>query len=65
MGEYNHHNTAMQALRFTIDELIPDHGFEHTLMDYNNSPSTTHHDILMVIEQAKKRIEEELRKAKI
>jgi len=61
MGEYNHHNTAMQALRFTIDELIPGHGFEHTLMDYNNSPSTTHADILTVINKAKKRIEEELR----
>ncbi len=61
MGEYNHHNTAMQALRFAIDELMPDHGFAHTLMDYNNAPSTTHQDILMVIEKAKKRIEEELK----
>jgi len=60
MGEYNHHNTAMQALRFTIDELIPNHGFEHALMDYNNSPSTTHRDILDVIDKAKKRIEDEL-----
>jgi len=60
MGEYNHHNTAMQALRFTIDELIPNHGFEHTLMDFNNSPETTHHDILTVIDRAKKKIEDEL-----
>jgi hypothetical protein len=63
MGEYNHHNTAMQALRLTIDELMPGHGFEHTLMDYNNSPSTTHADILGVINKAKKRIEEQLRNA--
>jgi hypothetical protein len=62
MGEYNHHNTAMQALRFAIDELIPGHGFEHTLMDYNNSPSTAHADILAVIDMAKKRIEGELSK---
>lgn len=60
MGEYNHHNTAMQALRTAIDELMPEHGFTHTLMDFNNLPSTTHHDILFVIETAKKRIEEEL-----
>jgi len=60
MGEYNHHNTAMQALRFSIDELIPNHGFEHPLMDYNNSSSTTHRDILIVIDKAKKSIEEEL-----
>jgi len=62
MGEYNHHNTAMQALRFAIDELMPGHGFEHALMDYNNSPSTTHADILAVIDMAKKRIEGELSK---
>lgn len=61
MGEYNHHNTAMQALRFTIDELIPDHGFEHTLLDYNNSLSTKHVDILAVINKAKEKIKEELR----
>ncbi|KPK24694.1 MAG: hypothetical protein AMJ70_01155 [Dehalococcoidia bacterium SG8_51_3] len=60
MGEYNHHNTAMQALRFTIDELVPNHGFEHTLMDYNNSPSTTHKDIVAVINKAKKKITDEL-----
>ncbi len=60
MGEYNHHNTAMQALRTVIDEIMPDHGFAHTLMDFNNLPSTTHHDILNVIKIAKKKIEEEL-----
>jgi hypothetical protein len=61
MGEYNHHNTAMQALRSAIDEFAPGHGFAHTLMDFNNLPSTTHHDILYVIEKAKEKIEEELR----
>ena len=60
MGEYNHHNAAMQALRSAIDELMPDHGFEHTLMDYNNLPATTHDDILFVIEQAKKSIKIEM-----
>jgi len=60
MGEYNHHNTAMQALRLTIDEFMPNHGFEHTLMDFNNLPETTHHDILTVIDMAKKRIRDEL-----
>lgn len=61
MGEYNHHNTAIQYLRFAIDELIPNHGFEHTLMDFNNLPPTTHKDILIVIEKAEKRIKEELK----
>jgi len=60
MGEYNHHNTAMQTVRFVIDDLIPNHGFEHTLMDYNNALSTTHQDILKVLRIAKQRIKKEL-----
>jgi hypothetical protein len=64
MGEYNHHNTAMQALRTAIDELMPDNAFEHPLMDYNNLPSTTHQDILLVIDKAKKSIQDELRSIK-
>ena len=59
-GEYNHHNTAMQTARFVIDELVPDHGFSHTLMDFNNAPSTGHRDILHVLELTKKRIKREL-----
>jgi hypothetical protein len=61
MGEYNHHNTAMQALRCAIDTFIPDHGFEHTLMDFNNAPSTTHHDVLYILDRAKQNIKKELK----
>ena len=60
MGEYNHHNTAMQTVRFVIDDLILDHGFEHTLMDFNNAPSTTHKDIVNVLQMAEERISKEL-----
>ena len=60
MGEYNHHNTAMQTVRFVIDELIPDHGFAHTLMDFNNAATTSHADIQHAIELARERIEAEL-----
>jgi hypothetical protein len=59
-GEYNHHNTALQTVRFVIDEILPDHGFAHTLMDYNNAPATMHRDILRVLELAKTRIRQEL-----
>ncbi|UCE19393.1 MAG: hypothetical protein JSV84_03345 [Gemmatimonadota bacterium] len=62
MGEYNHHNTAMQTVRFVIDDIIPAHGFEHTLMDYNNSPLTKHENILNVIDVAQKRVKQELEK---
>ena len=63
MGEYNHHNTVMQTVRFVIDELIPDHEFEHTLMDYNNLQSTKHKDIIHVLEIARKRIEQEIERS--
>ena len=60
MKEYNHHNTAMQTVRFVIDDLIPEHRFEHTLKDFNNSSKTNHRDIMNVIDLAKKRIQKEL-----
>jgi hypothetical protein len=60
MKEYNHRNAAIQTVRFIIDHLIPNHGYVHTLKDYNNSPSTTHKDILKVLGLAKERIKKEL-----
>ena len=62
MGEYNHHNTAMQTVRFAIDDLIPNHGFDHTLMDYNNVRTTKHEDILRVLKMAEERIKKEIEK---
>jgi hypothetical protein len=59
-GEYNHHNTAVQTTRFVIDEIIPDHEFAHTLMDYNNASTTSYEDILHVLELSKQRIRQEL-----
>ena len=61
-GEYNHHNTAMQSVRSVIDEMVPNHDFAHTLMDFNNAPSTLHSDILDLLEAAKNIIRQELRR---
>lgn len=61
MNEYNHHGTAIQSVRFAIDELVPNHGFDHTLMDYNNGSSTNHRNIMHVLDLARLRIEGELR----
>jgi hypothetical protein len=62
--EYNHHNTAIQTVRFVIDDLHPNHGYKHTLMDYNNNPKTTHSEILEVVREAKKKIEIELKNSR-
>lgn len=64
MKEYNHHNTVMQTVRFVINDLMPNNEFGHALMDYNNLASTSHNDIIKVIELAKTRIQIELEKTK-
>jgi hypothetical protein len=38
----------------------PNHGFTHTLMDYNNAQTTTHRDILNVLALAEDRISKEM-----
>ena len=62
MGEYNHRGTVIQTARFVIDDLVPNHGYAHTLMDFNNAPTTTHEDVVRVLELARERIEKELAK---
>jgi len=59
-GEYNHHNTAMQAVRAEIDSMIPGNEFQHPLMDFNNSTTTGHTDILQVLDRAKSKIKQQI-----
>lgn len=63
-SEYNHHNTPIQIARFVIDDIVPDHAYEHTLMDYNNSPKTSYQAILQVLIDTKKRIKKEIIESK-
>jgi hypothetical protein len=60
MKEYNHRNTAIQTVRLVIDDLVPNHQFEHTIKDYNNLPTTKYNDVLNVLKLAKERINKEL-----
>ena len=60
-GEYNHRGAVIQKTRFVIDELYPDHGYAHTLMDFNNDSSTSFEDIIRVLSIVKDRIEVELK----
>ena len=43
-----------------IDDLIPNHDYAHTLEDFNNAPTTTHEDVMRVLELTRERIEKEL-----
>ena len=63
MGEYNHRGTVIQTTRIVIDELYPDHGYAHTLMDFNNDSSTRFEDIIKVLTIVNDRIEKELLKS--
>ena len=60
MKEYNHRNKTIQTVRFVIDDLVPNHQFEHTIKDYNNLSTTTYEDILNVLKFAKEKINKEL-----
>ncbi len=59
-GEYNHHGTVLQTAREVIKDLKPERNYDHVLMDYNNTPSTTHEDILIVLNLTEVRIRQEL-----
>jgi len=63
-GEYNHRGAVIQKTRFVIDELYPNHGYTHTLMDFNNDSSTKFRDIIEVLSIVRDRIKEELRTSK-
>lgn len=60
-GAYNHRGTVIQKTRSVIDELYPNHEYSHTLMDFNNNPSTKFKDIIKVLSIVKTRIENELK----
>ena len=59
-GEYNHRGSVIQKSRLIIDELYPDHGYSHTLMDFNNDSSTNFEDIIKVLSIVKDSVMEEL-----
>ena len=60
-GEYNHRGTVIQTTRKVIDELYPNHGYAHTLMDFNNDSLTKFKDIRRLLDIVKDRIENELK----
>jgi hypothetical protein len=44
-GSCEHRGAAMQEVRFVIEDLAPNHNYEHRLMNYNNDPTTTFTDV--------------------
>ena len=62
LGHYEHRRTAIQEVRFAIEEATGGREFEHRLMDYNNDPDTTLEDVRGVIRKARERVAHRLAK---
>ncbi|MEO1202385.1 MAG: hypothetical protein AAFX10_06745 [Pseudomonadota bacterium] len=56
LGEYQHRRTAMQEVRFAIEDVSGGREFEHRLMDFNNLPETTLGDVRGVLGMARERV---------
>ena len=49
LGEYIHRKSALQEVRFAIDDKFRDRWSKHRLIDFNNHPDTTFDDVKKVI----------------
>lgn len=60
VGEYQHRRTALQEVRFALEDATQGREYEHRLRDFNNDPSTSLADIHAVLDAARMRINERL-----
>jgi hypothetical protein len=60
IGEYQHRRTALQEVRFAIEDATGGRDFEHRLMDFNNLPETSFDDIKGVLKTAAERVQDRL-----
>jgi hypothetical protein len=60
-GEYEHRRTALQEVRFAIEESRPGVEYEHRMQDFNNEDETTFAEVRGTIETARARVAERLR----
>ena len=60
IGEYPHRRTALQEVRFAIEDATNGREFNHRLMDFNNLPETSFADVKDIIKTARKRVQNRL-----
>jgi len=60
LGEYQHRRTALQEVRFALEEATADRDYEHRLRDFNNDPETTLVAVYSVLDVARGRVAERL-----
>lgn len=56
LGRYEHRRTALQEVRFAIEEASEGRQFEHRLRDFNNLEETSLDDVRGVLEVARNRV---------
>jgi len=56
LGAYEHRRTAIQEVRFAIEDATDGREFEHRLEDFNNLPETSFDDVRGVIRTARDRV---------
>ncbi|MFZ2031701.1 MAG: hypothetical protein WAU68_15420, partial [Vitreimonas sp.] len=56
LGTYEHRRTALQEVRFAVEEASVGRRYDHRLRDYNNDPVTTLSDVRHVLEIARSRV---------
>jgi hypothetical protein len=60
IGEYQHRRTALQEVRFAIEDATSELEFDHRMMDFNNLPDTSFDDIKDIIKTARARVQSRL-----
>ena len=56
LGAYQHRRTALQEVRFALEEATVGREYEHRLRDFNNDPATSLEDVRNVILVARERV---------
>lgn len=60
LGAYEHRRTALQEVRFAIEDARPGLEYEHRLMDFNDAQDTSFDDVKAVLAKAATRVRERL-----
>ena len=60
IGEYQHRRTALQEIRFAIEDATGGREFDHRMMDFNNLSETSFDDVKDIIKTARVRVQSRL-----
>ena len=55
-GDYDHRRTALQEVRFAVEDATGGRAFEHRLRDFNNLPDTDFGAVAQVLRTARERV---------